>query len=234
MNCAQPTQSGQRGTDHREGSGLGLGLQYGRSRASKRSILHSGVKRLPPFSDTPLGEGMLDILDLFPPQGNIGNVARQGDGRRVSLTLRDPITKRRTSSTVEVMLRCRHVDEIMDTCEHRVFEHEYWTDTAGWIGLGQDNRERWSTMDGSVFSNSFQEVAPPPEDDSEVVLPWCPFGGWQYTTLLSRWPSSNAKTTAEEDHAGEERDQIWLEHSQNVEVVERRRLWRRVCLLRPI
>ncbi|CAM9228781.1 unnamed protein product [Discosporangium mesarthrocarpum] len=102
-----------------------------------------GVRRSA-YTDIPLGEGMVDILQLFPGHSSsrvrAGQDGRAVAGRRVSVVLRDPTTKRRTASTLQLNLRCRYVNEILHTTDHRIYEHQYWSKVAGWMAIDRTTK----------------------------------------------------------------------------------------------
>ncbi|CAM9577403.1 unnamed protein product [Sphacelaria rigidula] len=126
-------------------------------------------------------------------------------------------------------IRCRRVNETIDTQEDRLFEYQRWTPAAGWSATGSRDSRRWSTVDGSVFSESFAGVAPPARGDSEVVLPWCPFGGWEYSKGEEGAAGADEKSEYKADNGNDsylKRSSVWSERPRSTGV--RRRLWRRV------
>lgn len=66
----------------------------------------------------------------------------------------------------------------------------------------------------------------------QVVLPWCPFGGWEYSreteaTVVAR-RNKNAPNGGLESFALGQKDVMWMEgHVTGYQAV-RRRVWRRV------
>eukprot|EP00903_Cladosiphon_okamuranus_P017743 g16333.t1 len=150
--------------------------------------------------DVVIGEGFVDLLGLFPPvDATYTPGALKGNSRRVAVPMREPEGKMRTKCSVMLGLRCRRVNETIDTHEDRIYEYERWTNVAGWSASGKRREGKWSTLDGSVLSDTFADVAPPARDNAEVVLPWCPFGGWEYSRVeveeeKSSSPSASART----------------------------------------
>ncbi|CAN0216043.1 unnamed protein product [Pylaiella littoralis] len=196
--------------------------------------------------DVVIGEGFVDLLGLFPVvHGTYTPGALKGNSRRVAVPLREPEGKRRTKCSVMLGLRYRRVNETIDTHEDRIHEYERWTPLAGWSAAGKRHEGKWSTLDGSVMSDTFTDVAPPARNDAEVVLPWCPFGGWEYS---SEEDSFGPATTPSSGSGGGERDEdapssgaegwdnfavaqkgtVWREGYVQGNHAVRRRLWRRV------
>eukprot|EP00904_Undaria_pinnatifida_P009328 jgi/Undpi1/5525/HiC_scaffold_2.g00803.m1 len=194
--------------------------------------------------DVVIGEGFVDLLGVFPVHNGTYTPGRhKGNSRRVAVPIREPMGKRRTKCSVMLGLRCRRVNETIDTHEDRLYEYQRWTRLAGWSTAGKPRVGKWSTVDGTVFSDDFAEVAPPAREDSEVVLPWCPFGGWEYSREDETTPPAIARNTPNRDEVrpskGPEdwenftvgrKGAVWMEgHVSGYDSV-RRRLWRRVYL----
>ncbi|CAM9403974.1 unnamed protein product [Hapterophycus canaliculatus] len=214
----------------------------------RRGSSESSVASVPSGSrpgDVVIGEGFVDLLALFPAMnGKHTPGGLTGNSRRVAVPMREPEGKRRTRCSVMLGLRCRRVNETIDTHEDRLYEYERWTPLAGWNTAGKRRAGKWGTLDGSALSDTFADVAPPARDGAEVVLPWCPFGGWEYSRedmvppvagTIGRdgqrddAPAAPSSVTQEwENFAVAQKGAVWMEgYVQGYQAV-RRRLWRRV------
>ncbi|CAN0362903.1 unnamed protein product [Ectocarpus sp. 6 AP-2014] len=219
-----------------------LPLRRGASEASLASV-SSGSRH----GDVTIAEGFVDLLGLFSlVDGTYTPGAMKGNARRVAVPMREPKGKRRTRCSVMLGLRCRRVNETIDTREDRLYEYERWTRVAGWSTAGKKRAGKWSTLDGSALSDNFADVAPGVGEDTEVVLPWCPFGGWEYSRGEETPASTGNTGTSEagggrrdefapslgaqewENFAVAQKGAVWMEGYVQGDQAVRRRLWRRV------
>lgn len=160
--------------------------------------------------DDNLGDAMLPVKEYA------NAIGRDQEIR--TLQLIDASSGNVTTSSIELGVQLLTREEALSIQEHFVYEYERWQAVTGWGNshlhlLPGVDPGKWSDVRGEVFSEQFDDVAPPVPSDQWVVTE-----PWSYTTTQGD-PEGYQYST---NFVGFD----WSDEKHHTHVV-RRRLWRR-------
>ncbi|TMW56016.1 hypothetical protein Poli38472_008664 [Pythium oligandrum] len=116
--------------------------------------------------DDHLGTVLIPLSRLAPKAGTLVSESFPID---VDSALED----QERNSTIHLELRLT-LDENPGEKVFQIWENERYTPTSGWIPSDSDNRMQWCSYDGSITSNTFDDVIPPIPEGMESC-------GWAYS-----------------------------------------------------